>query len=281
MTASGLVSLQGCDSANYWDCFDLRDRSGERNHRVFGNRNIGQLQLTNLQIPGCLGSSDSYCIVQRWYARTNLPLGDPEVNLRFMRWAENAVVGLIDGESRIRWRSPLADLILRRPRAGDEPRATRMVDGDPWPIVFAPRHHMSVSVDEFRDHDDVYWTARNSHEFGDYPDSIPRVWIHFEGIHPPRRARNLTRLVEQIVGLVIDRGQERRSTEEKIAAWVLGIAKATGDSAVEAVADGILAGRASSEQHVAPPAPVPPEPGGASGAQGTPGDARAFGGYPE
>lgn len=237
--------LSQCCSKNYWDSVSVPMLRQERNARLFGNANIGYQYLTNLQVPGQFSYDDSPLLIQRWYARTNL-VEEPALMSALRHWAESVQACLVIGDVP-RWRLPLSDLLLRRPFASEQ---ARLLDGDPWPIVLHQRQVFRVTLDAFIDADVqplITELANCGYATEPYLQNQGLIWIHFEGLNPP--SENKVWDVESLLDIVIAEGKKRRTTEEKIANWVLGVARREGGNVqLEAIADAILDGRASGEQ---------------------------------
>jgi hypothetical protein len=90
---------------------------GNNEIRLFGNRNIGYLAHTNLQVPQTL-VCDQTMFLEHWYARTDL-LGEA-LSLRqradLHAWASSAMVTLVLGDRpRNGWTRPLSELLADRP----------------------------------------------------------------------------------------------------------------------------------------------------------------------
>jgi hypothetical protein len=61
--------------------------------RIFGNANVGNLSLTNLQVPGMI-AGDRTALVTNWYARTNIPEG-PELDAMAQKVFCTLIIGMM------------------------------------------------------------------------------------------------------------------------------------------------------------------------------------------
>lgn len=159
--------LEHLSAFNIWDCICVNDAYPlSRSTRVFGNANIGRLELTNLQVAGQLTSSAAG-IVTNWYVRTNIPRSE-----LLDLFLQQTYVTLTLGD-RPRWCAPASDLI-RWPGAEGPTRSPV------WPVVIEDRQNISASVDIFGGvHDDMIRSFEN--------DATRRyVWVHIEGLRIPR-----------------------------------------------------------------------------------------------
>lgn len=120
---------------NLWDSFETSRWDGDGPGRVylFGNANIGALDLCNLSLPGCL-SIDENVAIMHVYARTDgtprdWPSDWPQPALTLHQWASRAVVELVIGDRRLR-AFALSDLLQERPwEPGDVALARAMSGG--------------------------------------------------------------------------------------------------------------------------------------------------------
>jgi len=225
-------------SVSYWDAFGLG--LGSNSTRIFGNANVGNLALTNLQVSGQFGHSDEVVFLQRWYARHNLREGAP----LFEALAETIIITFVVG-NRVTWSQPLADLLRRRPRE-DQPFHAR----DPWYVELPERQHIYVNVDRFTMNDSVdawnelmemHGLAINQRFDAWPPQGQPLIWIQFDGIttsgdDTAQVRRELARRLRQY-----------QSAEENIADYILALASTARDEStlgtLNAVRDGVLDGR--------------------------------------
>lgn len=197
--------------------------------KLFGNANVGDFSFTNLMLPGYLDNGETPTVVQRWYARTDLP-STSVASAAFHEWAHSAQATFVMGNWPL-WKLSVAELLDRRPRAD------RDAVVDPWPIVVPTRQYVSVQIDYSEVKLDRLVGILES-EYGEYVDSVggnPKLWIHVEG---------LSRVTQPVLDAITKASQKRRSVEDSVAAWILGLAdeKCDGDvkAQLQAVADGVL-----------------------------------------
>lgn len=237
---SEIEALRQVKQINYYDAIVL-DRSyagafhpQNRSVQLFGNRNVGMHQFTNMQVAGMLPTYDGVAIIKRWYARTNI--GNASAHSALMAWAHSAVVTLVLG-SRLTWTLSIAELLDRRPRENADSRMSCV----PWPLTVPPRMDLHVRIDQ---HDNM---AMDRLEGELVPERAPpgcMLWVHLEGVSAPSSSLVLANLQ------VAD--QEYRTAEERIAHWITGQARSMRDNdpatadAVSVLVDGILEGRARS-----------------------------------
>lgn len=227
-------------SQNYYDCVNILDPSDMPSSvQIFGNRNIGNEQLTNLHVPGQLGNHEGSFVIQRWYARTNIPDVAPILRI----WGHSTQVTFIMG-SMPQWLLSVAELLDRRPRT-DEARPVRLADGDPWPIILPTRQYIRAQINNYGSSlEELRGWLRKRPPFQE-PGINPYLWIHFEGLVIPSSSLfDTARLFE-----VLMRDARKRGTvAEEIATWITGLSndptisddtKAT----MAVISDGIQEGR--------------------------------------
>jgi hypothetical protein len=103
-------------NANYWDAFAVRDlcdapQGGHGGQRLFGDRNLGNYLLTNLQVPGQI-ASDQSLVVCNWYARSNVAEAAQSGALAaaWHAWKHATIATLVVGSRPVMMR-PLSDLM--------------------------------------------------------------------------------------------------------------------------------------------------------------------------
>ncbi len=202
-------------SRNYHDAIEL----GRANNfgsvfrspgvaRIFGNANIGNGQLSNLQVPGRL-SENPYrpVIVQRWYARTNIP----DVGAaweEFCIWSHSVKVQLRRGPNAI-WGRSLYELIKMIPRTDGE-----AVVQDPWPCHFPSHEIVSVALDAYAGSDHLEEILQS--EVGPFGQRW-FVWVHLDGVEFAGSSKEFKKLAG-----ILERSDERQASEtQRIAAWIL------------------------------------------------------------
>lgn len=246
-------------SENYYDCTDvLRDGfgayggAGVSSIRLFGHMNIGNVNLSNLQVPGQLVSDRSF-IVQRWYARSNLPDRQPCRDL-VKAWANAVNVVMVIG-NRPAWRLSLYELLMRMPRTerGEE---TPHVASDPFPEFIPVRQNFSVQLDCYaRNESEALWQELANTQNID-PDvnhdgplpTRPRVWIHLEGlaISEDRSHDQRAQPADRVMQYIMAEGQKRMDEAELVVRWLTGMIETADPDArgqLHAVRDGVLEGR--------------------------------------
>ncbi len=158
-------------------------------------------------------------IIQRWYARTNVPEIDD-----LKAWAQSSKVSCWDtGTDRAVWSLSLAELLERRP--SDQSSLRRPCD--PWPWVAMPWTMLLVDKEDLEPRNTVRSTL-----------IPPRCWICFEGLQVSD-----PRLVDDVIKLLCRHRATKRSAQEEIIDYITGIAKDTKEpmerAILEVVADGI------------------------------------------
>jgi hypothetical protein len=219
-------SLDDFEHVNLYDSWRVRGYEHSSDPfaysiNIFGNANIGNAHLTNLQVPGtALYQSDECVVVQRWYART-----DARITETFMRWA-NSVQVTMRVSMKYRWMLSLYELLERRPRY--TPHDARI---DPMPMVLMPREDFGATVAVFmHELSTSMWSEQQEQQ-----DSNPRVWIHLEGVKAP--APLLQPFIDDLqAAMKID--------DERAARYILAhITPDSGDdekTQLQAIADGFL-----------------------------------------
>lgn len=241
MASSVLGSLYDVLPLNAWDSVSLTE-SNYYSVRLFGSANVGNLNLSNLQVPGML-VHDRTAVVQRWYARTNLPKRGPARDA-FNLFAEQAYVTMILGDKPQSVMN-LRDLIARRPTyEGDSDSESTKQRFDSVPIVVPIRQNVSASLDRFSQsvHDRMLGAFREC-EIGS-----AHVWVHLEGFCLPFESSPNSDLATKVIDHVLMLTEEQRSTEQRVIDYLLGVAMGTTDETAKAqcfaLADGIMEGRA-------------------------------------
>lgn len=161
--------LQHLRATNLWDSISLTDETYTYySTRLFGNANIGRLDLCNLQVPGQVAGDEAF-VIMNWYTRTAM-----ENSRELDQYAANTYATLVVGDRPI-WCAPLVNLGLGRSRLRNTvPR---------WPAVLVSRQAFNVNIESFNGcHDPlrVPANARIAREVGD-----GRLWIHLEGVRIP------------------------------------------------------------------------------------------------
>ncbi len=235
------------EHVNYYDSVGLANnyngyQGWQNGIKLFGNANVGDLHRTNMQAAGQFSRHDDPVVVQRWYARTNLPTTG-ELADAFNLLAHSTAVTFVIG-NRVSWQMSLFELLERRPRAAEH--ADHVLGlADPWPEIVPVRQNVAVQLDRFNDH--AFQQVMNlltqssvfnsAEQFGLVP---PLVWVHLEGVSCPAK------VADQIGAAMVKRRVVDRSIEEDVVAWIMGIAKhpdTQEPSQLVAIADGILEGK--------------------------------------
>lgn len=232
-------------SGNFFDSLSLEEISQQRSIRMFGNQNVGHLGFTNLQVAGQLTFGAAF-IVTHWYARTDIPwrVGSGDTAELLTAWSNASMLTLNVGDRQV-WMSSLYDL-LRMWRWSDREgtsveNLTTMCPRVLWPEVIPHRQSVNVRFDSFGDGIDGLRTS-------EIP-SYPRIWVHLEGlIVPAGEGHEVPRpnsKVYDIIEAITVGNHHRKSAEDRIVEWIMGVAEKTeGDaSQLHALADGILEGR--------------------------------------
>lgn len=233
--------LDSIEHANYYDCIDIaRTQNGTK---LFGNANIGNYPLTNMQIGGQLGQHRSF-VVRRWYARTAIPeiarlAKRPDIIDHLGAWSHMATATLMVGHYH-RWSMSIADLLGLRPRtdiAGEDRRGE-----DPWPILIPVRQNFQLQID---------WQWSHAHDSlrsffdSDHPDGVPRarplLWCHLDGFTIKEDHKSVQAVLASIVSLT----KKREAMADDIAQWIMGESKApelddTARALLHAIADGVI-----------------------------------------
>lgn len=220
-------------SVNFWDSATFEDMERMRSLRVFGNANIGNLMLCNLQVGGRLSYGDEAIVLTHWYARTNLSKSDYEEALD--RFGQQVIVVLTMGDRQI-WHAPLSDL-LRMWRWSGEPALPQILPRSMWPELVVPRQSISVHLNVFGDNYALMDNERSR---------TSRVWIHLEGLRLLDNESDDQDNIQKVMDLLTQPRHQLKSAEERVVDWVMGIAKDSPPDAyaqLMAVADGILEGR--------------------------------------
>lgn len=240
-----MSELNGFRSKSWYDCVALAtdgygDLLSTHSIRIFGNSNVGNLNLTNLQVPGQFQFEGSF-IVQRWYARTNIQREWNDVWPQFMAAMNTSHATFIMGD-KPQWQMAISELLDRRPRRSDEePQHSRVWAGDPWPLVVPERQFVNVTLDLFGSADALRTRLL---EYVTY-EFTPRLWIHLEGVSVPDDEDG-----RRLLDALLNTDRQRRSVEENIVNWLAGMVASIDEDAAKAqvlaIADGILSGRARS-----------------------------------
>lgn len=242
------MDLSALGTENVYDSFDIgrsgvtqrgwgqtHTPDGEAWLRMFGNTNVGNRELSNMQAAGQMGSARTF-IVQRWYARHNLPESNTRVMDVFRTWASSVICQFIIGNM-WRWTAPLVELLDRRPRTADGVVRTA---ADPFPCLVPPRQSFYVQVDQ-------YGNSVDRFEGVIVDDMRPtRVWVHLEGFVFDTDYTRSGFDLKKILSLILVGDRARRTVEEQIVTW-LGVQIETADpdaqGQLHAVRDAILEGR--------------------------------------
>jgi len=169
-------------NANYWDAFSPRDMA-ERNEcwiKLFGNRNIGNYRLTNLQVAGQV-ASDTSLVVLNWYARSNVSELHQSAALAaaWHAWQHSTTVTLVVGSRPVMMR-PLSDLMGPRDFYGG-------IGGhDQVEIEGAGRTRIAMAMYK------AYRDAQGSASTGPFPGPIeprnpPHGWETWEDLSETQR----------------------------------------------------------------------------------------------
>lgn len=229
---------------NLYDGEDVGEIVRQKWCQVFGNRNIGNAYLTNVQVPGQM-AGDAYFVVQRWYARTNIPERDGHKLYDALRiWANSVVIDFIVG-NRPMWTLSLFDLLDRRPRVPDGEQQVRLV-GDPWPTVIPPRQNFMARINYYGGSGErlKQRVAEYGNLDGTNHPTGARVWLHIEGLEI--RTDDHSPAVREMMARITSIPRERLAVEEQIAAWLRGVAiKAVPEdqALISVLRDGVLEGR--------------------------------------
>lgn len=220
-------------STSMYDSFALGDAGipSLRVFRLFGNANVGVRNHSNLSAAGMLNPRQGAFVVQRWYARTNLPAQHAEA---FHAWSHTVSVTFVVG-TRFVWQLPLSELLQRRPRDGVDISTI-----DPWPLVVPPREYVGVEVacgDGAR-------TDAVVQSVGSSPPPWPRVWIHFDGLAAQHNGHDLR--TNAVIDRLLAVRQKAKTVDERAVAWILRQVEDAPDDVkaqAQAFADGLLEGR--------------------------------------
>lgn len=209
---------------NLYDCYDVT--VGEYSLRLFENRNVGNAELSNLQVPGQTHFEEgSEFVIQRWYARTTVP--DSVIANAYFNSAQ---VTLVIG-SRFIWQLSLAELLERRPRYRE---GVAVQPFDPFPACVPYRQIISVNVDRFGAQQREALASELAQRWN---VAAPyRVWVHLEGIIVNDK---------KIIEALREHEKRARTIEERIKDWILGHAPDddAGKAQAQAYADAIEEGR--------------------------------------
>jgi len=233
------IASGGIQHVNYWDSCAFFENGARLSSmvRMFGNKNIGQAALCNLD--RAESNAPDVLVIRRWYARTNVD--DSDVREAFVRWAHTAVVTLVMGDS-LQWTLPLEELLARRPTAlASEVQPRRL--HDPWPLVVPARQNLHVRVSTI---DSLHEELTSFYESRQYwlGYSTGRFWIHLEGVklrmdRKGKAGASWAKLLGALMGF-----EERAiPAEEEIASWIRGKrvdGDHDGNAQLEALADGVL-----------------------------------------
>jgi hypothetical protein len=245
-----LEMLRELQTLNVWDARPLTEAQSY-SVRLFGNANVGNLLLTNLQVQGML-SHDRSCLIQRWYARTNLPEHGP-VRDAFNAWANCATATFVLGGKPPQTVLSVRDLVARCPTY-EEQETARPLRYDPVPMIVPVRQNISVQLDRFTPELNDRLLSAIARE----GVVNPLLWIHLEGVQLPgiryrddttERDSRWAPMFDQVIAHVMRLETEQKTAEERVIQYILGIAKEPGASAdaraqAFAIADGIMEGRA-------------------------------------
>lgn len=195
---------------------------------IFGNANVGLLQLSNMQVAGCIPLyDDQVLVVQRWYARTNA-LMTP----RFITWAQS-VIATLQIRMRQKWQLSLAELFARRPNYTSDQQQRLF---DPKPVVIRRHEDFGVRIDVFaRDNIGAEMFTEQLRENPDNGTGIPVVWIHLEGVRTPG---------EFLESYLDDMFECMKLEDDRVARHILGFVTPTSSeeekAQLQAIADSVL-----------------------------------------
>jgi hypothetical protein len=193
--------------------------------RMFGNANVGNMYLTNLQVAGGLIANDDFSVlVRRWFLRTNIAIHpSPGFHEAWTKFLNGLMATLVIG-NRITWQANGLQLWQN----SEQPNNAN------WPLFIPPRQNVSVTLDRFTEARDHFVGRLPS---GDVPDVI---WIHLQGLLVPAEiAQRVVRKLTELEGQV-------KSTEDRVVDWIRRTAETSDDAGklqLEAICDGILEGR--------------------------------------
>ncbi|HZJ65939.1 MAG TPA: hypothetical protein VFD36_20670 [Kofleriaceae bacterium] len=209
----------------YFDSVELSGRDGwTSSTRLFGNANIGYYERCNLQVPGQL--VNGAFVITNWYARTDAPIGEPQVAGLWNSFAHRTMCTLRIGD-KPRWQANVYDLMRSwRGTSGDQ-RALRPL----WPVVVPHRQYVSVMADFFGDNGYLLqmldstgygWSAEPGRSF--------RLWIHLEGLSIPEyseydgtdaeKEAHWRHFTGRVMRLLTRSEKEVVSTAEHVARWI-------------------------------------------------------------
>jgi hypothetical protein len=137
-------------SVNVWDSFGLLPNGQvgfaiQNSMRLFGNANVGNLNLCNLQVPGQIAAGGNHdVVITNWYARTTIPDASAQLQRALELFAHHTYATVQVG-SRVRWSRSLFDLL--RSWRGDQDHQRGILPL--WPMHIPARENVSVQIDAF------------------------------------------------------------------------------------------------------------------------------------
>lgn len=239
--------VHSVSEVSLYDCVDIIGSTNytlvdPRSFRLFGNANVGSIDLTNLQIPGQL-PGDQALLVGGWRVRMDMPDGPvrdawnrvaPHVHATFNVGSHPCLHGMFDEMNTL-------------------PTAARRI----WPVFVPPRQNFDVRVDFFEggggslDRLREVCAAAGQASLRE-PEGLRRTvriraWVHLDGILiRPSEVGGMSvpdSLIERVHRHMIHVETETRSVEQRIVDWI-GAQAPQGDDASQAqlaaICDGIL-----------------------------------------
>lgn len=194
-----------------YDCCDITRRGAvtlgdvwPSTVRLFGNANVGNLNLTNLQISSGLPSGQVF-LIGGWHVRTNLPDEDT-LSDAWKAMSSQVHATLVVG-SRISLHGTF-----------DEMRAGIRC----WPVLVPSRETINVNVDRFDDR--YYETLLEVVRRRNLESPGFRFWVHLDGIviRPPEGGGGPVPdgIIERVHRHMIHVDTETRSIEQRIVDWI-------------------------------------------------------------
>ena len=219
------VALSHHPSASYYSLATLNSV------RIFGNANVGNPMLSNLQVAGQMGGGDTF-VVQRWYARDDIP---PAKRPLVIRELEHVHASFQIGHA-YAWQLPIVELLRRRPCTEQE-GPTEGRSFDPVPKIIPVRQNFSVQVTHYHDAG-----ARIAEILRDEETAV-HLWIHLEGtlVRDNYDRSRTTPNKNKLESLMAQRRQEEVTIEERVIHYLRGL-KVPGDDIQNASMDAIIDG---------------------------------------
>ncbi len=144
---------------HWWDCMEFGAIVAEPRTRLFGNRNIGDSNLSNMQVAGCL-ASDNMSYVRAWYLSLD---ADPELIRPLEQMLCQSTATLHMG-----------DMPQRNDRGIDLWREPQPVD-----VMVPVRQNMDVTLEFFGRAFETFRDLAAS-RFSVALEPF-RIWVHLEG----------------------------------------------------------------------------------------------------